>query len=131
MSQRSFTRKVAVFSAAISCLISACALFELSPEEKALREQARSVQVANAISVTELQAYQELGPVDCERTVYSTSTTTEEDCRFDLKMEAARLGGDLVIVESRDRMTCNYTKEVCVHMHGRVFKRKPPGAGTH
>lgn len=115
-------------AAAGACLFQGCASLEPSPEDLALRQRARSIPVANAITVTELQRYQELGPLDCdENTAFHSASESAEACRDSLKLEAAKLGGDLVIVESQDATGC-WQKDNCLHMHGRAYRKveKPP-----
>ncbi|MBI3543404.1 MAG: hypothetical protein HY075_09055 [Deltaproteobacteria bacterium] len=102
--------------------LAGCSAFQLSPEElahqKELRQRARSVLIANAITVTELRQYRELGPVECSATRFaSTAAETLEECRKDLKMDAARLGGNLVVVEST-----RWESDAKVQISGRAYQ---------
>lgn len=109
----------------LGMLVASCAAFELTPEEKAERERAKSVMVSQTgPSLAELPQYRELGPVKCEERITSYSDADEE-CRDELKLQTSRLGGDLVVIEVRDRARCpNNAQEQCVTLKGRAYKTK-------
>lgn len=110
--------------AGLVIMIQACAGVELSPEEKALRDKAAGLPIASSITVTELAQYKEVGPVSCSQdTVYYSSGGADETCRDHLKLSAARLGGDLIVLEARDTARCEIGDHLCVFMHGRAYKK--------
>lgn len=110
---------------ALLIVIQGCSVMELSPEEKAMREKASGIPIASAITVTELSHYKEFGPVSCEQdTSYSYGNGgADEICRGDLKLQAAKLTADLVILESRDMAKCSFGEHLCVYMHGRAYQK--------
>ncbi len=114
-----------LFVAIALFLIQGCAAFELSPEEKAIQERASSIPIANAITVTELTQYNEFGPLSCEEdTTYSYGKGgADEICRRNLKIQAARLTADLVILESHDLAKCSVGDHLCVYMQGPAYKK--------
>ncbi len=109
-----------------------CSMFQVSPEEKALQEKAAKIPIASAITVTELGQYTEFGPVTCEQdTSFSYGNGgADEVCRSDLKIQAARMPADLIILESRDMAKCTIGEHLCVFMHGRAYKKTGTAADT-
>lgn len=120
-----------IFLAAVLLSI-ACSMFQVSPEEKALQDRAAKIPIASAITVTELAQYTEFGPVSCEQdTSFSYGNGgAEEVCRSDLKIQAARLPADLIIIEARDMAKCTLGEHLCVFMHGRAYKKTGTAADT-
>lgn len=104
----------------LSLSVISCAALQISPE---LREKAKSVVVSQgALSLKELQKYEEIGPVTCEER-WNTRFDMDESCRDELKIKTARLGGDLVVLEVRDRIQC-YSSDGCLYVKGRAYKLK-------
>lgn len=105
--------------------LQACSMFQVSPEERALQEKASKIPIASAITVTELSQYSEFGPVNCEQdTSFSYGNGgADEICRSDMKLQAARMPADLIIIESRDMAKCTLGEHLCVFMHGRAYKK--------
>lgn len=119
--------KISALALSVTLLaVSACSSVPMTPEEREIQERAKSVLVANAITVTELRVYDDVGLVKCEQRITYSKIDAEEECREKLKVEGARRGAELVIIESRSEGKCQWGSEQCATIGGRAYKAKAP-----
>jgi len=89
--------------------LSSCAAVPLSPAGS-------QVKVANAITVTEVAAYRDLGPLAC-------TTDAFTDCDIDLRNRAGALGATVIVIESRTPSKCYPSgNDGCTTVYARAYR---------
>ena len=123
-------------------LLSSCAslkkIFQESPEAKAerlrLEAAAKNISVveSDAFRIKDLALYVEAGAVGCLKDGkydYDSETTNlYEECRKDLKWDAAKLGAEFVLIEKKKEIPCAEKKKLrkgCWEISGRAYKNRP------
>lgn len=99
-------------------LLVSCAATELS-------HNGRTVALVTAISPSELNAWQEIGPLSCFVGEDLLNMGTEEDCKSSIRNRAADLGADLVVIEGYDRSSCLSKEDRrCGSIYARAYRKK-------
>jgi len=74
------------------------------------------------LSATEVGNYLELGQVLCSESI--AISNVDESCRNTLRNEAAALGADIIVIESRDSKKCLDDRDGCIKMTARAYRKK-------
>lgn len=97
-------------------LLPACAEFQplqVSPNGSRVR-------IATAITVSEAEAYQELGTPTC-----TTEYRSQRECEIVLRNQAGALGADVLVIESRSSVPCGFeNKHTCQETYARAYRKK-------
>jgi hypothetical protein len=109
-----------------SLFFAACAATDLS-------YNGRTVALVTGINPTELNSFQEIGPVSCYVGKDVLSMGTDEDCKNQLRNRAADMGADLVVIEGYDRKNDSSPKtagETSIYARAYRKKKSKPSASS-